>query len=112
MAQEKTLNVNDLFLQTEDNKAVSRQGDFIMGYRIHYVPQYSQGEMDFTGIKSTWDMALKNLPVKTVVVKSDMYLKREYDGTGMPRETFLQKSTSDYFTGRLYFEHTGTIYFI
>lgn len=112
MAQKKTLNVNDLFLEIGDHKAISRQGDFIMAYKVHYVPQYSQGEEDFSGVKSTWDMALKNLPVSTVVVKSDLYLKREFEGAAMPQDTFLQKSTADYFNGRLYFDHQGTIFFI
>lgn len=112
MAKTQTVNVRDLFLEVTDNHAISRQGDYLIAYNIQYVPQYSQGEEDFLGVKSTWDMALKNLPVTTIVAKSDLYLKRAFSGSKMPQDTFLQRSTAKYFDGRLYFEHTGVVFFI
>lgn len=110
----KIVNTKDkeLILSVEDNKILCARGDFALGYRLSYPEKYSIRDTDFDSIHSDWVRALQNLPVGTIVVKTDMYIKKGYDTSSFPTDTFLQKSIVNYFSGRPYFEHQALIFFV
>lgn len=108
----RSYNASDLFCQVEENRVLGARGDFILGYKIEYPEKYSQSEDDFETMQTTWVRALRNVPVGTIVAKSDVYTKKEFDPKALPNDTFLQKKTREYFNGRNYVEHHGYVFFI
>lgn len=110
--KEVYLNAQDLFLEVEGNYVLTRRGDLIYGFKIEYPAKYSQSQTDFEIQKNTWDLALRNLPIKTIVCKSDVYLKTQFSTDHMPQFNFIQKATAQHFEGREYLKHTGYIFFI
>lgn len=112
MAKEVIVSADRFFLERKANRALTHRGDFLMGYRIAYAPMYTQSEEEFFGLSGEWNKALRNMPVSTVIVKSDIFRKRRFDGADMPADTFLQKATGDYFDQREYLEHNGYVFFI
>ncbi|MFV0468637.1 MAG: TraG family conjugative transposon ATPase [Dysgonomonas sp.] len=101
-----------LILSTEENKIICANGDFALGYKIEYPEKYSLGERDFDSAFHDWMKAMRLLPVNSIVLKSDIYLKDNYSMEDLPGNTFLQKATQKHFKGREYLNHIPYIFFI
>lgn len=108
----KTYNASDLFLGIEENHILCSRGDFAIGYKIDYPEKYSLNRDDIDGLQVLWSKVIKNLPPRTIVVKSDIYDKTKFDASEMPKNTFLEKATKKYFEQREYMQHAGYIFFI
>lgn len=107
----KSYNSRDLFLEIEDNSVYSTTGDYILCYQINYVEKYSQQKEDYEQIAKDWFRFYTNLPIGTIVVKSDCYQKRLYQ-MDSPADNFLIKSYAKHFASRPFLKHTGYLFII
>lgn len=103
---------NDIFLHVEDNKAVGKNGVFAMCYEVELSEKYSLGEEDFEVINDSWVKALKDLPKNSILVKQDIFQRQNFDTSDYKGESFLQKSTKEYFRGREYLSHKCFLFFV
>lgn len=103
---------NNTILSTEGNQILSSRGDFVLGYKITYPEKYSLSEESYDSILSDWNRTLNILPAGSIVLKTDTYLKTEFDSACLGNENFLRRSETAYFKGRLYINHFGYIFFI
>lgn len=103
---------SDFIFSIDHNEVFSSSGDFIMGFKVSYPEKYSQREDDFEDIKEQWFKVARNLPIGTIILKSDVYLKKEYDSSIMPQDDYLQKAFVQHFKGREYIEHSGYVFFV
>lgn len=106
-----TKQFNPVF-STAGNQILGSRGDFILGYKISYPEKYSQSESDFESIFSDWVRGFNNLPIGSIVVKSDMFLQKKFDASILGDTTYLQRVSAKHFEGRKHIEHTGYIFFI
>ncbi|APS37472.1 TraG family conjugative transposon ATPase [Salegentibacter sp. T436] len=95
----------------QDNSIFANNGNVVMCYEMILPEIYSLSEKDFEDLHTVWYQALKSLPVGTVVHKQDIYTKQAYNSEALPRDTFLEKTTHDYFKGRQYLEHRSYLFF-
>lgn len=109
---EKTLDIQDLFIEIEDNKVLTRAGDYIMAYKIAYPPKYTQSREQIKSAQSLWDRALRSLPIGALVCKSDIYQKPKYDSSDMRGSHFIDKYTAIHFAGREYISQQGYVFFV
>ena len=103
---------NSVFLHIEDNKAVGKNGNFAMCYEIELAEKYSLGKEDFEIINDAWIKALKDLPKNSILVKQDVFLRENLDTSDYKANSFLQKSTKEYFMGREYLSHRCFLFFV
>jgi conjugation system TraG family ATPase len=96
----------------QDNLAYSGTGDKIFCYELSLPESYSLSEKDFDKQYTIWYKAIKNHNPGTIILKSDYYLKRQYDSQHLPDRTFLQKETKKHFSGRSYIQHKCYLFFI
>ena len=98
-------------IDIKDHLVFSNNGNVTLCYQINLPEVYTFSEKDFEEIHGCWFQALKSLPIGSVIHKQDVYLKRLFDGTNMPNDTFLAKATHDHFKGRAYMAHHSYIFF-
>lgn len=103
---------NSIFLHIEDNKTVGKNGNFAMCYEIELAEKYSLGSDDIEVINDAWVKSLKDLPKNAIVLKQDVFLKEKLDTSNYKDDSFLQKSTKDYFKGREFLSHRSFLFFI
>lgn len=89
----------------------ANNGNVTLVYRGDLPEIYSLSDNDFEDIHSTWFQSLKSLPTGTVVHKQDLYRKKKYSAKQLPRSSFLEKATHEYFHGREYIEHLCYLFF-
>ena len=108
----KSANAMSVVLSIDGNQAIGSRGDFALCYKIDYPEKYSQSKADFEQLHDIWNKALRYLPDNTIVVKSDIYEKEQFDVSTMPAKTFIEKANQRYFSNREYIKHKGYIFFI
>ncbi len=96
----------------QGNQVLANNGNIVLGFRVELPEIYSQSEKDFEELHSQWFQGLKSLPIGTVIHKQDIYLKKGYDASVLPSNTFLSRATADYFNKREYLEHSSYVFFI
>src|SRR5690606_3733466 len=72
----------------------------------------SLSETDFDQLHGSWFQAFKSLPTGVVIQKQDVYTKSSYSADDLPKTSFLQKATYDYFKGRRYLKHHSYLLFV
>lgn len=105
-------NANDLIIEIIDNKIFTAHGDYCIGYKILYPEKYTQADSDFELLNEQWAKLIKNLPLNTIVTKSDLYLKTPFDSSIMVGDNYIQSAEREHFNGRNYLEHTGYLFFM
>lgn len=96
----------------EDNHVLCSKGDFALGYKIKYPEKYSLCASDYETITSDWERSIKLLPVGSILVKTDIFLKEEFDSTPLSGKSFLQQAAAKHFRGRKYINHYAYLFFI
>ncbi len=99
-------------IDIQDNIIFANNGNVVLCYEGILPEIYSLSEKDFEDMHGSWFQALKSLPIGTVVHKQDIYLKKEYNASQLPNNTFLEKATHKHFKGREHMSHRCFIYFI
>ena len=77
----------------EDSLVFANNGNLVMGFSLTLPECYTLSEKDYENIHTLWFQALKTLPAGVIVHKQDHYHKKEYDASGLPAATYLQKAT-------------------
>ncbi|MGW1453766.1 TraG family conjugative transposon ATPase [Salegentibacter agarivorans] len=95
-----------------DNVIFASNGNVVLCYQLDLPEIYSLSEKDFEELHGGWFQALKSLPVGTVVHKQDIYEKKAFTADGLPKRTFLEKATYDYFKDREYMDHRCLLFFV
>src|SRR5690554_4489308 len=96
----------------QGNIIFSGNGNVVFAYEAILPEIYSLSDKDFEDIHAAWFQALKTLPVGCVVHKQDIYLKSKYASEKLPKNTFLERATHSYFSGRELIEHKSYLFFI
>ncbi len=98
-------------VDVQDHVVFASNGNVLLAYKIDLPEIYSLSSTDFDDLHGSWFQALKSLPAGTVVHKQDIYQKTTYSSEGLPKTSFLEKATYDYFQGREYINHTSYLFF-
>ena len=106
------LHENFPLIDVDDNVALCRNGDVVVGYSLDYPETGSLSEQGYDRLLDTFERAFRELPIGTIVHKKDIFLERPYSYPAAVFENHFQKETAHHFNGRPYLEHTGYIYFI
>lgn len=104
-------NASDLILEIIENKVFSAHGDYSIGYKIVYPEKYTQGDSDLEDLNNSWSQLIRNLPLHTIITKSDVYIKTPFDSSVMKGDNYIQNAEREHFCGRTYIQHTGYIFF-
>lgn len=102
----------DPIVDIEDGVISCSNQDIALGFKIDYKERYSLSKDEFEMTHATWYKSLKNLPVGSIVVKSDKYTKCKFDTSTLPQTTYMQRATAQYFGERGYMKHENYIFFI
>ncbi len=109
----KKINLSDYhpIIDIQDHIVFANNGNVVLCYKCELPEIYSLSETDFEELHGAWFQAFKSLPVSTVIHKQDIYQKSRYVADNLPKNTFLEKVTHEYFRGRDYLEHESFIFF-
>ncbi|WP_242204020.1 TraG family conjugative transposon ATPase [Aestuariivivens insulae] len=109
-----TINLSDShpILDIQDNIVFANNGNVVLCYQVQLPEIYSLSESDFEELHGSWFQALKSLPVGTIIHKQDIYQKRHYSAETLPKTTFLQQATYNYFKDRDCLQHQSYLFFI
>ncbi len=99
-------------IHREGNRCYSNNGSVIFGFQVQLREVYSNADKDFDNMHEIWYNSLRDFEAGAIIHKCDIYLRKEFDTSSMPSNTFLQKVTQDHFQGRKYNKHYSFIFFI
>ncbi|WP_417363518.1 TraG family conjugative transposon ATPase [Galbibacter sp.] len=99
-------------LDIQDHIVFANNGNVVLGYQVDNPEIYSLAEKDFEDIHGSWFQAFKSLPVATVIHKQDIYQKSAYLAEELPKKSFLQRATHDYFKNREFIKNSSYLFFI
>ena len=99
-------------MDMQQHMVFASNGNFVMGYKLQLPEVYSLSEKDFEDLHHNWFQALKSLPSGMVVHKQDIYQKTHFSGENLPRVSFLERATYNYFKGRQGLHHDSYLFFI
>lgn len=89
-------NASLLIEALDKNRMVTCQGDVVFCYRLHLPEGYSLAEEEYDQINEIWRIALKDLPQRTIVMRSDRYDRRLFDSSHMPDKSYIQREERKY----------------
>lgn len=95
-----------------NNFLVGENGDFVLAYRLLLPEKYSLGESDFDMLNTIFSKALKDLPDKSVFLKTDVFKKKKIDTSDFAERNFLEQERKEYFKNYDYVEHETYAFFI
>ncbi|GMN12141.1 TraG family conjugative transposon ATPase [Croceitalea sp. MTPC9] len=99
------LSKNPPTLRVDGNSFLSSNGDVVCGYSLQLPEVFTLSKEDYNQMHEHWFRTLRFLPKYSFVHKMDIFLKERYDGQLLPNDTFIQRTTRDYFNGREHFTH-------
>ena len=110
----KKINLSDYppYLDIIENTVYSSNGDVIKCYKLELPEIYSLSEEQYSQLHSFWFRSFKNFHPKTVILKSDVFLKKYYKQEKRVTEDYLQRNTRIHFDNREFLEHTSYLFFI
>lgn len=94
-----------------ENLVFANNGNIILAFELDLPEIYSLGEKDFEDLHQTWFQAFRTLKSGCIIHKQDIYRKTEFSGKNLPRESFLEKATHDYFRDRQFLDHRSYLFF-
>ncbi len=97
------------FYKVDGNTIIGKNGDITFAFSLQLSEVYSLSETDYNNINSELYRFFKMLS-GCVVHKQDFYLRQEFGGLNLDKETFLQKATLRKFQGRAYYSHLSFLY--
>ena len=62
-----------------NNFLVGENGDFVLAYRLLLPEKYSLGENDFDVLNTIFSKAIKDLPEKSVFLKTAIFKRKKID---------------------------------
>ena len=95
-----------------NNFLVGENGDFVLAYRLLLPEKYSLGENDFDVLNTIFSKAIKDLPEKSVFLKTDIFKRKKIDTSEFQSRNFLEQERKEYFKNYDYVEHETYAFFI
>lgn len=109
MDEKKT--IDDFFIDSEDNKIFTANGDYVFSFVLEFPPRFSLSKDAIEDMYTTWIRAFKCLPVDTFIVKSDVY-KTLLFNEDMGCNSFIQRQNTQYFKDKSYLGHKSYLFVI
>lgn len=97
------------FYKVDQNIIFGKNGDITFAFSLQLPEVYSLSEGDYDNINSELYRFFRMLS-SCVVHKQDIFLRQEFEGQNLERETFLQRATFEKFRGRAYYAHLSFLY--
>ncbi len=103
---ERTLEEIFPIMDIEDDCIVSKMGDVTVAFEVDLPEIFTCSSSEYEAVHQSWVKAIKVLPKNTVLHKQDWFCEAKYTPEGpKPGESFLQRSSEQFFTGRRYMSH-------
>lgn len=99
-------------VEIRENLVFANNGNLVLGFKIDLPEIYTLAEKDFEDLHSVWFQGLRFLQNGCVVHKQDIYRKRRFSAKELPRRSFLEIATHDYFKSREFLEHDSFLFFL
>lgn len=103
---------NNIFLFSDHNTVIGTNGTYAIGFELELAEKYTLGSDDYAILNEGWVRALKDLPTNSLVVKQDIFLKKEFDTSNYKNDNYLQKSTKEHFSKRPYLNHKCYLFYV
>ena len=98
-------------IDIRENLVFANNGNLMLCYKADLPEVYSLSEKDFEDLHGIWFQALRSLMSGCVIHKQDIYRKRSFSAEKLPKESFLERATHNYFKGREHLEHESYLFF-
>lgn len=110
----KVRNLERLFplLAVEDGCIISKEADLTVAFKVELPELFTITEEEYEQIHSTWNKAIKVLPVYSIVHKQDWYTTETYraEHLGDAQMSFLDRSSERHFNERPFLNHDCYLY--
>lgn len=110
----KVRNLERLFplLAVENGCIISKEADLTVAFRVELPELFTITEEEYEQIHSTWNKAIKVLPVYSIVHKQDWYTTETYraEHLGDAQMSFLDRSSERHFNERPFLNHDCYLY--
>lgn len=110
----KVRNLERLFplLAVENGCIISKEADLTVAFRVELPELFTITEEEYEQIHSTWNKAIRVLPVYSIVHKQDWYTTETYraEHLGDAQMSFLDRSSERHFNERPYLNHDCYLY--
>lgn len=110
----KVRNLERLFplLAVENGCIISKEADLTVAFKVELPELFTITEEEYEQIHSTWNKAIKVLPVYSIVHKQDWYTTETYraEHLGNAQMSFLDRSSERHFNERPYLNHDCYLY--
>lgn len=108
--RQRSDNVQDMenllpIYKIEQDCLISKQGDVTIAFELSLPEIFTLSADDYEQLHHTWLRAIKLLPAGTIVQKQDWFTESSFAGASGANQSFLKKSSDDYFKGRLSLNH-------
>ena len=110
----KVRNLERLFplLAVENGCIISKEADLTVAFKVELPELFTITEEEYEQIHSTWNKAIKVLPVYSIVHKQDWYTTETYraEHLGDAQMSFLDRSSERHFNERPFLNHDCYLY--
>lgn len=110
----KVRNLERLFplLAVENGCIISKEADLTVAFKVELPELFTITEEEYEQIHSTWNKAIRVLPVYSIVHKQDWYTTETYraEHLGDAQMSFLDRSSERHFNERPYLNHDCYLY--
>lgn len=109
------ITINDInpVYAIDNNIMLLKSGSIAVAYELELSEIFTLHSNNYSEITDILSKTLYSLlPENTVIQFQYVYTKKKYDSSLLKRDTFLQKSTANYFNNRNYLEQKCYVYFI
>jgi conjugation system TraG family ATPase len=90
----------------EHDCILSRQGDVTVVYKVTLPELFTLSDDDYETLHQAWVKAIRVLPKDSTLHKQDWFISRNWQAeNSSQRNSFLQKASERYFSGRPYAQH-------
>ncbi len=98
--------------EIRENFVFANNGNLVLCYKTDLPEVYCLSEKDFEDLHGIWFQALRSLMSGSVIHKQEIYRKKSFSAEKLPKESFLERATHEYFKGREHLEHESYLFFI
>ncbi|GAB3429783.1 TraG family conjugative transposon ATPase [Niabella aquatica] len=103
---EKWLNEITPIMDVEHHCILSKQGDISIVFKVNLPEVFTQSDNNYEALHQSLVKAVKVLPKHTVFHKQDYFVQSKFEpGTGKDKNSFLSRSSDQFFNGRPYLQH-------
>ncbi len=94
------------------NAVYSDDGNLIVGFRVQLFERYSLSETNIDELNEVFNRAFKDLETDTVILKQDLFIKKQNDTSNWDNENYLNKALKEHFSKYDTMYHECFIFFI